>query len=93
MVMNHVYHGPILAEKKRHSSCCTTNKSRYTYAGNTNSLKWTYKQKLKLDEEYEEHKRITIKEIQLCFDEDLSIDLELEEILVGYLPMEVYEHI
>ena len=63
------------------------------YTGNTNSLKSTYKQKLKLYAEYEEHKRNTIKAIQTCFDENLLTDLESSGILVGYIPMEVYGHI
>ena len=65
----------------------------WLYTGNTNSLKSTYKQKLKLYEEYEEHKPSTIKVIQTCFDEDLLINLESNWILVGYLLMEVYENI
>ena len=57
------------------------------YTGNTNSLKATYKQKLKLYEEYEEHKQNTIKAIQACFDEDLISDLESDEMLLGVTPM------
>ena len=30
--------------------------------------------------------------IQACFDEDLPIDLEEDGMLVGYTPMEIYEH-
>ena len=57
------------------------------YAGNTNGLKFIYKQQLKLYEEYEEHKRNTIKAITVCFDEDLLIDLETDGELIGYTPM------
>ena len=48
------------------------------YTGNTKSIKATYKQKLKLYEEYEEHKRNTNKAIQACFDEDLFVELETD---------------
>ena len=63
------------------------------YTGNTNGLKFIYKQQLKLYEEYEEHKRNTIKAITVCFDEDLLIDLETDGELIGYTPMEIYTHI
>ena len=46
------------------------------YQGNTNSMHSAYKQKLKLYEEYEEHKQNTNKAIQVCFDEDLFVRLE-----------------
>ena len=62
------------------------------YTGNTNSLKATYKQKLKLCEEYEEHKQNTIKAIQACFNEDLLIDLESDGMLLGVTQIEVYQH-
>ena len=60
------------------------------YTGNTNSLKATYKQKLKLYEEYEECKQNTIKVIQACFDEDSLIDLESNGMLFGITTMQVY---
>ena len=63
------------------------------YAGNTNGLKFIYKQQLKLYDEYEEHKRNTIKAITVYFDEDLLIDLETDGELIGYTPMEIYTHI
>ena len=53
------------------------------YTGNTNSLHAAYKQKLKLYEEYEEHKRNTNKAIQACFDKDLSVELETDGLLLG----------
>ena len=62
------------------------------YTGNTNSPKLAYKQKLKLYEEYKEHKQNTNKVIQACFDEDLLIDLESDGILLGVTPMQVYQH-
>ena len=43
------------------------------YTGNINSLHAAYKQKLKLYEEYEEHKQNTNKAIQACFDVDLFV--------------------
>jgi len=63
------------------------------FTGTTNILKSRHKQALKLFDEYGEHKRNTIKAIQACFDEDLPIDLESNRILVGYTPMEIYQHI
>ena len=63
------------------------------YTGNINSLHAAYKQKLKLYEEYEEHKRNIIKAIQACFDEDSLIDLESDGMLLGVTPMQVYQHI
>ena len=62
------------------------------YTDNTNSFKATYKQKIKLQEEHEEHKQNTIKVIQACFDEDLLIDLESDGMLLGVTPMQVYQH-
>ena len=62
------------------------------YQGNSNSLHSAYKQKLKLYEEYEEHKRNTNKAIQACFDEDLFVELETDGLLLGYSPHEVYQH-
>ena len=62
------------------------------YTGNTNSLKSAYKQKLKLYEEFEEHKRNANKVIQACFDEDLLINLETDGMLLGVTPMQVYQH-
>ena len=56
------------------------------YTGNTNSLHAAYKQKLKLYEEYEEHKRNTNKAIQACFDEDLFVKLETDGLLLGITP-------
>ena len=63
------------------------------YTGNTNSQKSKYKQELKIYDEYVEHKRNSIKVIQACFDEDLPIDLESDGIVIGYTPMEIYQHI
>ena len=63
------------------------------YTGNTNSQKSKYKQELKIYDEYVEHKRNSIKAIQACFDEDLLIDLESDGIVIGYTPMEIYQHI
>ena len=63
------------------------------YTGNTNSCKATYKQNLKLHEEYEEHKQNTIKAIQKCFNEDLLIDLESDGMLIGVTSMQVYQHV
>ena len=63
------------------------------YTGNTNAQKSKYKQELKLFDEYVEHKRNSIKAIQACFDEDLLIDLESDGIVIGYTPMEIYQHI
>ena len=60
------------------------------YTGNTNSLKATYKQKFKLYEEYEEHKQNKIKVIQVCFDEDLLINLKSDGMLLRVTPMQVY---
>ena len=62
------------------------------YNGNTNSLKSAYKKKLKLYEEYEEHKQNTNKAIQACSDEDLLIDLESDRLLLGVTLMQVYQH-
>ena len=62
------------------------------YTGNTNSLKSAYKQKLKVYEEFEEHKRNANKVIQACFDEDLLINLETDGMLLGVTPMQVYQH-
>ena len=62
------------------------------FSGNTNVQKAAYKQKLKLYEEYEEHKRNGNKVIQACFEEDLLIDLETDGMLLGVTPMAVYEH-
>ena len=57
------------------------------YSGNNNSLKSTYKQKLKLYEEHKEHKQNTNKTTQACFDEDLLINLESNRLLLGVTPM------
>ena len=62
------------------------------YTDNTNSLHAAYKQKLKLYEEYEEHKRNTNKAIQACFDEDLFVELETDGLLLGITPIDVYQH-
>ena len=62
------------------------------YTGNTNSLKSTYKQKLKLYEQHEEHRRNTNKAMQSCFDPDLLIDLETDGLLLGVTRMEVFQH-
>ena len=62
------------------------------YKGNTNSLHAAYKQKLKLYEEYEEYKRNTNKAIQACFDEDLFVKLETDGLLLGIIPLAVYQH-
>ena len=61
-------------------------------SGDTNSLKFRYKQELKLYKEYQEYKRNTIKLIQGCFDEDVLVNLESDGILVGITPMKIYEH-
>ena len=62
------------------------------YTGNTNSLKPAYKQKLKLYDEYKEHKRNANKVIQACFNEDVLIDLESDGMLLGVTPTQVYQH-
>ena len=62
------------------------------YQGNTNSLYAAYKQKLKLYEEYEEHKRNTNKAIQACFNEDLFVKLETDGLLLGITLIDVYQH-
>ena len=62
------------------------------YTGNTNSLHAAYKQKLKLYEEYEEHKQNTNKAIQACFDVDLFVELETDGLLLGITPKDVYQH-
>ena len=63
------------------------------YNGNTNnSLHAVYKQKLKLYEEYEEHKRNTNKAIQACFDEDIFVESETDGLLLGITPLAVYQH-
>ena len=68
------------------------SKALALYNGNTNSLKSAYKQKLKLYEEYEEHKRNTNKAIQACFDENLFVELETDGLLFGITPIAVYQH-
>ena len=60
------------------------------YTGNTNALKFIYKQAVKLYEEYEEHTHNMIKSITTCFDNDLLIDSEMDGVQIGYLPIEVY---
>ena len=62
------------------------------YQGNSNSLHSAYKQNLKLYEEYKEHKRNTNKAIQACFDEDLFVELEIDGLLLGITPIDVYQH-
>ena len=62
------------------------------YIGNTNVLNAAHKQKLKLYEEFEEHKQNTNKAIQACFDEDLFVELETYGLLLGMTPYQVYQH-
>ena len=62
------------------------------YTGNTNSLKSTYKQKLKLYEDYEEHRRNSNRAIQSRFDPDLLVELETDGLLLGITPMEVFQY-
>ena len=62
------------------------------YTGNTNSLHAAYKQKLKLYEEYEEHKQNTNKAIQACFNIDLFVKLEMDRLLIGIIPIDVYQY-
>ena len=70
MVVDHVYLSPMTAKTKSYSERNAPS-DLGLYTGNTNSLRATYKQKLKLYKEYEEHKQNIIKPIQECFDEDL----------------------
>ena len=58
------------------------------YTGNTNSFHAAYKQKVKLFEEYEEHKRNSNKAIQTCFDVDLFVD----GLLLRITPRDIYQH-
>ena len=85
--MDHVQPSP-MAVKTKYTVNVTLPNNPSIYTGNNNSLKAAYKQKLKLYEEYEEHKRNTIKSIQACFNEDLLIDLESDGMLLGVTPME-----
>ena len=48
------------------------------YTENSNELKFIHKQELQLYEEYEEHKRNTIKAFKLWFDKDLLIDFKTD---------------
>ena len=62
------------------------------YSGNTNSFKSPQKQKLKFYEEYKEHKQNTNKVIQACFNEDLLINLESDEMLLEVTSIKLYQH-
>ena len=79
--------------KRGNTSAVIPSTKPVPYAGNTNGLKFIYKQQLKLYDKYEEHKRNTIKAITVCFDQDLLIDLETDGELIGYTPMQIYTHI
>ena len=63
------------------------------YTGNTNSLHAAYKQKPKLYEEYEEHKRNTNKALKACFHEDLFVKLKIDGLLLGIIPIDAYQHL
>ena len=94
MVVDYVYKSTMETKKgmtvDAELPTAPTNPGLYT--GNTNSLKSTYKQKLKLYEQHEEHRRNSNKAIQSCFDPDLLIDLETDGLLLGVTPMEVFQH-
>ena len=62
------------------------------YTGNTNVLNAAHKEKLKIYQEYKEHKRNTIKAIQACFDEDLFVELETDGLLLGISPFDLFQH-
>ena len=63
------------------------------YTGTTYATKFVYKARLSLYCEYKEHLHNSVKALASCFTERLSIDLETNWEVVGYTPIEIYDHI
>ena len=63
------------------------------YMGNTHATKFRYKTELDLNNGYKEHMRNSVKALTGSFTEGLLMDLEKDGEVIGYTPLEIYEHV
>ena len=63
------------------------------YTGNTHATKFKYKAELDLHNKYKEHIRNSVKALTGSFTEGLLMDLETDCEVIGYTPLEIYEHV
>ena len=63
------------------------------YTGNTYATKFRYKAELALHSKYNEHTSNSIKALTVSFTEGLLMDLETDDEVIGYTPLEIYKHI
>ena len=92
MVMAHVYGYRMVTQTRDHRGSCTPAHPGL-YTGNTHATKFRYKEELGLHSKYKEHMRNSVKALTVCFTEGLLMDLETDGEVIGYTPIEIYDHI